>query len=100
MKTCESCGKTGTLIPIQKQYSGRYKGRNFTKLARGYRCMECHESFIDHANDEEIDKEFTAFVQKVDAATHNRTCNNCRRASECPFAWDLYNVNGDCLADK
>lgn len=28
------------------------------------------------------------------------TCNKCPAADDCAFAWDLYNTNGDCLADK
>jgi len=28
------------------------------------------------------------------------TCNDCDVSTSCPFAWDLYNLNGDCLAEK
>jgi hypothetical protein len=28
------------------------------------------------------------------------TCNNCSEKETCPFAWDHYNTNGDCLAEK
>lgn len=100
MLSCESCGKCGTLIPIQKQHTGRYKGRNFVKLVKGYRCMDCHESFIAPLDDIKVEEEFQKFVEKVDIATKNRTCNHCVRVAGCPFAWDQYNSNGDCLADK
>ena len=28
------------------------------------------------------------------------TCYRCPEAGTCRLAWDLYNTNGDCLADK
>ena len=28
------------------------------------------------------------------------TCSECSEANHCKYAWDLYNTNGDCLADK
>lgn len=28
------------------------------------------------------------------------TCNECKANKTCPFAWDWYNTNGDCLAEK
>jgi hypothetical protein len=28
------------------------------------------------------------------------TCANCHDKDICKFAWDLYNTNGDCLANK
>lgn len=28
------------------------------------------------------------------------TCNKCVDADTCPWAWDLYNTDGDCLAYK
>jgi hypothetical protein len=28
------------------------------------------------------------------------TCNNCPERDTCDLAWDLYNINGDCLALK
>lgn len=28
------------------------------------------------------------------------TCYRCPKAETCRLAWDLYNVNDDCLADK
>jgi hypothetical protein len=28
------------------------------------------------------------------------TCNECEDVLRCPFAYDLYNTNGDCLASK
>ena len=28
------------------------------------------------------------------------TCDDCGGVDECEWAWDLYNTNGDCLAEK
>jgi 7-cyano-7-deazaguanine synthase in queuosine biosynthesis len=28
------------------------------------------------------------------------TCNRCDAADKCRFAWDFYNIGGDCLAEK
>lgn len=28
------------------------------------------------------------------------TCDNCDDASDCAYAFDLYNQDGDCLAEK
>ena len=28
------------------------------------------------------------------------TCNRCSDVLTCEFAWDLYNTQGDCVADK
>lgn len=28
------------------------------------------------------------------------TCEGCPLERTCAFAWDTYNTNGDCLADK
>ena len=28
------------------------------------------------------------------------TCTDCDQMEACPYAWDGYNVNGDCLANK
>jgi hypothetical protein len=28
------------------------------------------------------------------------TCNKCAANLSCPYAWDGYNTNGDCLAEK
>lgn len=28
------------------------------------------------------------------------TCHTCKQQDTCTWAWDMYNTNGDCLADK
>ena len=34
------------------------------------------------------------------ATTKPSTCANCTSVDECPYAWDPYNTDGDCLAMK
>ena len=33
-------------------------------------------------------------------AKESLTCNWCPDVGTCPFAWDRYNTDGDCLAEK
>ena len=33
-------------------------------------------------------------------AKEDLTCNTCDEKNSCLYAWDLYNTNGDCLAEK
>lgn len=33
-------------------------------------------------------------------AKEDMTCHDCEHTGTCEFAWDLYNTNGDCLAQK
>ena len=33
-------------------------------------------------------------------AKEHMTCYRCPQADTCELAWDLYNTDGDCLADK
>ncbi len=28
------------------------------------------------------------------------TCNECDKKDKCPYAWDVYNADGDCLGQK
>lgn len=28
------------------------------------------------------------------------TCSKCNEHATCPYAWDYYNTEGDCLANK
>lgn len=35
-----------------------------------------------------------------DRKLHKFTCYECGLRLTCQYAWDLYNTNGDCLAEK
>lgn len=37
---------------------------------------------------------------ECEAAKERSTCFKCVDEKTCPFAYDLYNTNGDCLASK
>jgi len=37
---------------------------------------------------------------EVDEDINRSTCSECSETNNCPYAWDLYNRNGDCLASK
>lgn len=37
---------------------------------------------------------------KPDATVADFTCHDCPLEPDCEFAWDLYNTEGDCLAEK
>ncbi len=41
-----------------------------------------------------------AEVERLRKIEKNFTCGNCDKRYECPFSFDLYNTNGDCLANK
>jgi DNA-directed RNA polymerase subunit RPC12/RpoP len=97
---CEYCGKSGTLVTVRKEHVAFFRGRKFKRIVVGYRCMDCHKSFINPQEDELLEKDYQKFVIKVDKETKNYTCLHCSMNRECKYAWDLYNTNGDCLANK
>ena len=37
---------------------------------------------------------------QAEAWRYTTTCSECNKKVECPFAFDAYNTNGDCLAIK
>jgi hypothetical protein len=36
----------------------------------------------------------------MDRPKEDFTCHGCGLVNNCRYAWDLYNTDGDCLADK
>lgn len=46
------------------------------------------------------DEEIYKFEQEDDHDCHPSTCINCPINDTCEWAWDLYNLDGDCLAEK
>lgn len=60
----------------------------------GNRCREVH--YIDHSIlIEHIDENYKEFYADIDF-----TCFGCTEKLKCKYAWDLYNINNDCLASK
>jgi hypothetical protein len=39
-------------------------------------------------------------LEDVDVDNIEITCEECELNDNCEFAWDLYNTDGDCLAEK
>jgi hypothetical protein len=62
--------------------------------------MVCKESFIDPDKDENFNRNIDEFMVRVNKATEKYTCVDCPVVADCPYRWDPYNTNGDCLAMK
>jgi hypothetical protein len=50
-------------------------------------------------------KELMEYIESLDAIGHgyaveNFTCYNCDEWYECPYAFDAYSTDGECLRDK
>jgi hypothetical protein len=39
-------------------------------------------------------------AEAFEVAREDTTCFHCEINKDCKFAWDPYNTDGDCLADK
>ena len=80
-------------------------------------CDGCSDCWGAHEKMFQLRQELRASFAQVDLLTTERnqlkrdndyfvqlkkgfTCNTCTAATTCAFAWDLYNTNGDCLAEK
>lgn len=42
--------------------------------------------------------DFHDMLSKHDLKVEDFTCHECKYKTACPLAFDLYNVDGDCLA--
>ncbi len=97
---CPNCQAKDSLIPAQKNHETIYRGRKHCKIVRGQRCMVCGESFIDPDENEDYDRSLDEFISRVHQETKHLTCCTCVAGHSCPYRWDPYNSNGDCLAEK
>ena len=97
---CPNCQQEGTLVSAYKIHECKYRGRKLAKTVRGTRCMSCGESRIYPECLEEYEQIYEEFIKKVNKETENLTCVTCLLEPDCPYRWDLYNTNGDCLAMK
>lgn len=97
---CPNCDKENTLVPVRNESITKYRGRKLQQIVRGHRCISCQETFMT-ANDEKAYNEVVEmFITKVNKETNHYTCCACVVESQCPFRWDPYNTNGDCLQMK
>lgn len=39
-------------------------------------------------------------LEKKEPSKEEYTCFYCPEAGSCPYAWDDYNTDGECLAEK
>lgn len=46
------------------------------------------------------DEAVTSYAAATGEAITQFTCDNCRDAPRCPYAFDPYNTDGDCLGSK
>ena len=97
---CPNCQEENTLIPIQRDHVLKYRGRKLLQVVHGYRCMSCKESFISPDKDPKYQEKVDNFIVKVTKETEHYTCNTCVVEGQCPYRWDPYNTNGDCLQMK
>lgn len=52
------------------------------------------------SNNNDVTKLRTWFIKESGMEVTECTCHNCSEQMCCKFAYDLYNISGDCLLDK
>lgn len=68
-------------------------------IRRGSACAYCHSR--DAVSPEQLAHERAeAIITSFRGAPTTFTCDTCEIAAECALAFDAYNTNGDCLAEK
>ena len=48
----------------------------------------------------DLDKYLKYLEEKYDIKLEDLTCHTCKDKETCPYAYDGYNIDGDCLAIK
>lgn len=70
----------------------------------GLICSNCRTIVDKHLKTEWLIKDAinceSTISKNVEEAKKEYTCNNCTDEPTCRYAWDAYNLNGDCLASK
>ncbi len=62
-------------------------------------CPSCHKPWIKgqtKVDGKDLDICLNCYLEFKNTCT----CNVCRDAPICKYAYDYYNTNGDCLAEK
>ena len=39
-------------------------------------------------------------LEKKESSKEEYTCFHCPKVDSCPYAWDDYNIDNECLAEK
>lgn len=59
------------------------------------------EDQLDDGTREKLSRhERDRIIKKNKLPKDTYTCNTCPDADYCPYSWDVYNVDGDCLVEK
>jgi hypothetical protein len=79
--SCDVCGEAGVKAAGPEGYCNAHRGwpRSYERVRHHF---ESYDGFDTHPKRSEL------------------TCDQCKAADGCPFVWDAYNTNGDCLREK
>lgn len=58
------------------------------------------EALVQLANSKMINKDYMHSLAHTTLYHGRSSCHDCGDKYDCDFAWDAYNTNGDCLAEK
>lgn len=83
-------------MPIRKDVQVKYADINVPRFQMferiGYRILGMKQP--------DIDPDTAELIRKSKAHDPMFTCFTCVENETCKWAWDLYNTNGDCIAEK
>ena len=51
-------------------------------------------------HDQDAIERWKKYFEKINGKDAKCTCEGCEKEKTCPFTWDGYNSDGDCLASK
>lgn len=63
-------------------------------MTKTIKCWLCREADVEFEPDSHISGHY------CEACISELTCESCLGKDECPCAYDLYNIGGDCLMEK
>lgn len=71
-------------------------------MQQNEQCPACNGSGIEMADpDSPFEEVQCNFCNGTGQLLKSKfTCHTCDAKDTCPYAWDWYNTNGDCLAEK
>ena len=74
-------------------------------MSKPKKCTGCNGSGLEVQKDfntGEILNEFPCFICNGtgEFISEKYTCHTCNYKKKCPYAWDMYNLDGNCLNNK